>query len=240
MLQSFIQLSLAYDLQNFENLNQIYKFASEQLSNDNETQEDQQLWLNLLTSPLQHFSSVKSLLSLSYFYEFYSKLSNIHYKKLLALEVLTKVLTPTDAENNIFDTYSTVDEIDMIFKYLLILIKDTDSQKNTAKDLGVTKTIKIDGGEKSISHKFLRVQENLGKVVHLIENNDYFKNISNLMYIRKKYLSRNPDNILYTYPALISKILNQLRIIGLVNLRKSKARCQTKIYLSPQTLRIYR
>lgn len=223
MLQSFIQLSLAYDLQNFENLNQIYKFASEQLSNDNETQEDQQLWLNLLTSPLQHFSSVKSLLSLSYFYEFYSKLSNIQYKKLLALEVLTKVLTPTDAENNIFDTYSTVDEIDMIFKYLLILIKDTDSQKNTAKDLGVTKAIKIDGGEKSISHEFLRVQENLGKVVHLIENNDYFKNISNLMYIRKKYLSRNPDNILYTYPALISKILNQLRIIGLVNLRKSKA-----------------
>lgn len=222
ILQSFIELSLAYDLENLENLNQIYKFASENLAKGSEEQDDQVLWLKLLISPLEHFSCVKNLLSLSYFYEFYSKLSNDNYKRLLSLEVLNKVLRAEDKENNQVDTYSTVEEIDMIFKYLVILIKDNDNQSNTSKDLGVTKAIKIDGGKRVISHEFLSTQEKLGKVIHLIQNQDYLKNISNLMYVRKKYLSKSPDNIVYTYPVLVSKILHQLRIIGQVYLMKKK------------------
>lgn len=220
MLQSFIQLSLTCDPDNYDNLNKLYEFASEKLTDNSEAENNQELWLRLVVTPLQHFSSIKNLLSLSFFYEFYLKLSNNHYKKQISLEILNKILNVTNEESGQYDTYTTVEEIDIVFKYLLILIKDSDTHLNTSKNLGITKSIKVHGGEKVITNEFLNTQEKLCKVIHFIENENLFKNISNLMYVRKKYLNKFPENIIYTYPTLISKILNQLRIASIINSKK--------------------
>ena len=42
------------------------------------------------------------------------------------------------------------------------------------------------------------------------------------MYVRKKYLNKNFENIIYTYPTLISKILFKLKLAGYVNLHQRK------------------
>ena len=51
---------------------------------------------------------------------------------------------------------------------------------------------------------------------------DPVKTIANLLYIRKTYLNKNLENIIYTYPSLISRILFKLKIIGYVNLQQKK------------------
>ena len=127
------------------------------------------------------------------------------------------------------ETFTTTEEVDGIFKYLLVLIKDSDKQNSTSKNLGVTKSITINKGENVISHEFLSNQEKICKVIHLIENpSDPFKNLSNLMYARKKYLNKNFDNIIYTYPTLISRILYKLKIVGYANLRQQKKKKNTE------------
>lgn len=230
ILQSFIKLSLTYDPNNFENLDTVYKFATENLSKissnkddkGEETQgDDEQLWLLLLIAPIQNFSSLKYLLKLPFFHQFYLKLSNKQYQKQISLEIANKVLAnAADEDSDSVEYYSTVEEIDGIFKYLLVLIKDSETQLNTSKNLGITSTIKIDDGEKYITEDFLQVQEKICKIIHLIENPDVFKNLSNLMYIRKKYLNKNFENIIYTYPTVISRILNKLRVARYINMKK--------------------
>lgn len=233
MLQSFIKLTLTYDPDNYENLETVYQFATENLndiiSNDdkeqNDNDSDEQLRLLLLITPIQHFSSIKNLLKLSFFHKFYLKLSNANYQKQISLEIAKKILTNASEENESeIEYYSNIEEIDGVFKYLLVLIKESDNHLNTSKNLGITKAIKIEDGEKFITEEFLSIQEQICKIIHLIEHPDIFKNLSNLMYIRKKYLNKNFDNIIYTYPTLISKILNKLRIAGYFNLRKKSSK----------------
>lgn len=210
LLQDFIRLLLTYDADNYANLDQVYQFATEKLPSSAESSE---LWLQLLVAPIQHFSSIKSLLKLSFFHEFYLKLAGKDHQKQISLEIVNKLL---GAENREF--YADLDEIDGVFKYLLVLIKDSDTQDSTYKNLGLTATIKV--GEKVLSAEFLQNQEKLCKILHLLEHPDPFKSLSNLMYVRKKYLNKNPENIVYTYPTLILKILHKLRIAGYVNLKR--------------------
>lgn len=231
MLQSFIKLSLTYDPQNFDNLDTIYKFATENLSRISSNEEDgsqsdvERLWLLLLIAPVESFSSLKYLLNLPFFHQFYLKLSNKQYQKQISLEIANKILSnAADEDSTSVEHYTTIDEIDGIFKYLLVLITDSESQLNTSKNLGVTATIKVDDGEKFITEDFLQVQEKICKIIHLIENPDVFKNLSNLMYIRKKYLNKNFENIIYTYPTLISRILIKLRVAGYINLKKNQGK----------------
>lgn len=116
-----------------------------------------------------------------------------------------------------------VEEIDGIFRYLMVLIKESPSKLDTAKNLGVTKTIKVNNGELLVTPEFLEVQEKICKVFQLVENpEDPVKTIANLLYIRKTYLNKNLENIIYTYPSLISRILFKLKIIGYVNLQQKK------------------
>ena len=85
----------------------------------------------------------------------------------------------------------SVDEIDGVFKYLMVLIKESPSKLDTAKHLGVTKTIKVNNGEALITEEFLETQEKICKLIHLVElSDDPIKNVSNLMYVRKKYLNK--------------------------------------------------
>lgn len=213
MLQSIIKLSLTFDANNYENLNKIYKFASEELSKNTDAQE---MSLQLLTVPIEHFKSINTLFKLSFFHEFYSKLTNMQYRKQISLEIVNKLLTQEEPEN-----LTTIEEIDGIFQYLLVLIKDSDKELNTAKNLGVQKSIKVNNGY--ITQDFLDIQEKLCKIIHLIEiPNDPLKNLNNLMYVRRKYLNKNFDNIIYTYPTLISKILYKLKIVGYVNLKSAE------------------
>ncbi|ODV76616.1 vacuolar protein sorting-associated protein 35 [Suhomyces tanzawaensis NRRL Y-17324] len=208
-LQSFITLSLTYYPDNYQNLDTIYQFATEKLATKESGSEEQDLWFRLLVAPIQHFQSIKTLFKLPFFFEFYHKLTSVQYQKQLSLEIINKLLSDKNEQ------FSTTEDIDGIFKYLLVLIKDPTEKLDTAKNLGITKTYKVNNGEGIVTQEFLSNQEKICKVIHLIETpTDPFKNISNLMYVRKKYLNKEFKNIIYTYPALIMKILNKLRLIG--------------------------
>lgn len=238
LLQSFIRLSLTYDPNNYQNLDVVYKFATEKEGQIKANAENDDIWLQLLIVPIRHFDSIKTLFKLPFFHEFYLKLSNKQHQKQISLEIINKLLGITtygDEDGNTVqeihepETFTTTEEVDGIFKYLLVLIKDSDKQNSTSKNLGVTKSITINKGENVISHEFLSNQEKICKVIHLIENpSDPFKNLSNLMYARKKYLNKNFDNIIYTYPTLISRILYKLKIVGYANLRQQKKKKNTE------------
>lgn len=227
ILQSLIKLSLTYDPNNYSYLNKIYLFANEKLEEVSKGKSEDtgevvlSLWLNLLITPVRHFSSVKGLLKLSFFYELYSQIGSVVLQKQLSLEIVDKLLESAgDHYDGEKETYETTEDIDDVFKYMLVLINDSDSQLSTSKDLGVTKTIKIENSESYITQDFLSVQEKISKVVHLIEHPDLFKNLSNLFYIKKKYLSKSPANIIYTYPTLITKMTATLRLAGYQAVRK--------------------
>lgn len=228
ILQSLIKLSLTFDSNNVSNLDKIYSFASEKLKEISQRESDKEeaevvlsLWLDLLSTPIKHFSSIKGLLKLSFFYELYSQVGNPILQKQLSSEIVDKILeTSGEYYEGEKETYETTEDIDVVFKYLLALIKDTDSNLNTSKDLGVTKTIKIDNNERHITEDFLVVQEKISKVLHLIEHKDLFKNLSNLFYVKKKYLSKCPANTIYTYPTLITIMTAKLRLAGYQVVRK--------------------
>ncbi|CAH2354692.1 vacuolar protein sorting-associated protein 35 [[Candida] railenensis] len=216
ILQAIIKLSLTYEPDNYDNLDKVYKYASKKLSSRGEEKSENadaedELWLQLLIVPIEHFKTMKNLLELSYFYEFYSSLQNPKFKKQISLAIVEKVLS-------INETFSDHGEIDGIFRYLLVLIKDTaaDQHKwNTAKNLGITQSFQIENGSKIITKDFLKIQENISKILHLLtDRQDPFKSLSNLMYVRKKYLNKSGENMIYTYPSLINQILNQLKIAG--------------------------
>lgn len=240
ILQSLIKLSLTFDPTNVLNLDKIYSLASQMLKGFTQAEtnkEDQEavlgLWLDLLSTPVRHFLSIKGLLKLSFFYELYSQVGNSSSQKQLSLQIIDKLLeTSGDYYEGEKDTYETTEDIDIVFKYLLPLIKDTDSL-STSKDLGVTKTIKVDGNEKQITEEFLTVQEKLSKVLHLVQHPDLFKNLSNLFYVKKKYLSKSPANTIYTYPTLITIMAAKLRLAGyLVVRQKSGESDQTDLQIT--------
>ncbi|KAK6872769.1 Vacuolar protein sorting-associated protein 35 [Candida tropicalis] len=221
LLQSLISLLLTFDPENFSNLDVIYKFAEENLGGQDECDDQEEMWSNLLIEPVSHFKSIKSLLRLENFYDFYKKLTNINLQKQISLAIIDKILSL--ASENQKDILMDVEEIDGIFRYLMVLIKESPSKLDTAKNLGVTKTIKVNNGELLVTPEFLEVQEKICKVFQLVENpEDPVKTIANLLYIRKTYLNKNLENIIYTYPSLISRILFKLKIIGYVNLQQKK------------------
>lgn len=221
LLQSLISLLLTFDPENFSNLDVIYKFAEENLGGQDEGGDQEEMWSNLLIEPVSHFKSIKSLLRLENFYDFYKKLTNINLQKQISLAIIDKILSL--ASENQKDILMDVEEIDGIFRYLMVLIKESPSKLDTAKNLGVTKTIKVNNGELLVTPEFLEVQEKICKVFQLVENpEDPVKTIANLLYIRKTYLNKNLENIIYTYPSLISRILFKLKIIGYVNLQQKK------------------
>lgn len=79
-----------------------------------------------------------------------------------------------------------MNEIDGIFKYILVLIKQTPANFDTAQDLGITKTVKINNGEKLVTLDFLEIQEKINKLVQLIDNpQDPKLVIANLFHLRK-------------------------------------------------------
>ncbi|KAI5964666.1 vps35 [Candida pseudojiufengensis] len=219
LLKSFINLSLTFDDKNFKNLDIIYEFAAENLTtpqNDKiEEEEQQELLLSLLMESIKKFTSIKTIFIFNNFFPFYEKL-NKSLQKEISISIVDKILELFNGE----EFFSDVNEIDNIFKYLLILVKDSPSTDlDTAKDLGITKTIKINNGEKLITPEYLEIQSKLSLIIQLINDpNDLNKSINNLFYIRKKYLNKNHENIIYTYPTLISQILFKLKIIGYINL----------------------
>lgn len=227
ILQSLIKLSLTYDPNNFSYLNKIYLFANEKLEEVSKGKSEDSdevvlsLWLDLLITPVRHFSSVKGLLKLSFFYELYSQIGSVALQKQLSLEIVDKLLERAGDHYDVEkETYETTEDIDDVFKYLLVLINDSDGQLNTSRDLGVTKTIKMENNEKHVTQDFLSTQEKISKAVHLIEHPDLFKNLSNLFYIKKKYLNKSPANTIFTYPTLITKMTATLRLAGYQAVRK--------------------
>lgn len=214
ILQSFIKMTLVFDKDNYENLNKMYKFLTE---NFNSEEVDEKIWLSLLITPIQNFSSVLNLLNLNFFNTFYNKISNQLYQKQISLEILNKLLS--------YETISceTTEEIDTIFKFLLILIKEPNDI-NLQKKIGLVKTIKLENGEKLITNEFLQNQSNICKLFSKLNKDSpkLFDKVNQLTYIKKKYLNKNLTGIIYTYPTLIQLILNHLKTIGLLNLQNKK------------------
>lgn len=226
VLQSLIKLSLTYDPENYLNLNKIYLFANEKLAEHyKQSPEDnsiQSLWLDLLITPVRFFSSLKSLIRLPFFHQLFTKISDVHLQKQLALEIVDNLLQGAVNEENPIEYYETTDDIDDVFKYILVLVEESDGSLTTVKDLGITASIQVGNGDKHVSENFLQIQEKICKLLHLIETPNYFQNLSILFYVKKKYLNKNKANIIYLYPSLITKMTNKLRIAGHKQLWKEK------------------
>lgn len=231
LLESFIKLSLTFDPSSFENLDVIYKYVSENLiNNENENgekqqQQQQQVLVQLLGESISHFTSIKTILTLNNYFTFFNKL-NPNLQKHIALVIIDQILSILKEENKEKEYYTTVNEIDGIFKYILVLIKQTPANFDTAQDLGITKTVKINNGEKLVTLDFLEIQEKINKLVQLIDNpQDPKLVIANLFHLRKKYLNKNFESLIFTYPTLIDRILFKLKLVGYVHLQRQR---QTK------------
>lgn len=204
LLQVFIKLSLTFDPENYDNLNQIFQHASQKLIRKDAADEES-LWVDLMTVPVRFFPLVIELLLLPFFHKLFENITSPQLKRQLGVEILDKLLASKGT------TYQSSDEIDAIFKYLQVLVVETGSEVNTAKDLGVTLSIKV-GDDSMVSQAFLDVQEKLCKIIHFVDGSDHLKAVSNLLYLRKKYLNKNLKNIVYTYPTLVQRILMKLRL----------------------------
>lgn len=219
ILRSLIKLSLTYEPTNYENLNRIYEFAAAVLHDDNTVQtiaDTEALWLELLRAPVAHFPSIKDLLKLPFYHALYTKIKDPRLLRTLGLEIAEKLLLSSPREE-----MSTTEDIDDVFKYLSVLIIESEPHLSTSKDLGVTKAIAV-GENRKVSEDFLGIQETICKVFHLIACKDKFQNLSLLFYVRKKYLNKSPENIVYTYPTLITCLTNLIRHAGYSAARRKK------------------
>lgn len=236
LLESFIKLSLTFDPSSFKNLDVIYEYVAENLigengdeNRDEDEQEQGKVLVQLLGESINHFTSIKTILTLNNYFNFFNKL-DANLQKQIALVIIDRILNILEQQKNGEagdeggEFYSSVDEIDGIFKYMLILIKQTPSTNlDTAQDLGITKTIRIKNGSQVVTLEFLEIQEKLNKLIHLIDNlQDPKLVIGNLFYLRKKYLSKNFQSLIFTYPTLIDRILFKLKLVGYVNLQKKR------------------
>lgn len=212
ILRSLIKLALNLQPDNYENLNKIFEYAMKTLKKSRaedgpKERSESSLWYELLVAPVNELTSIKDLLKLEYFRQLFEQIPDPFFKRQLSLEIVDKLLILPHEQ-----TLENNDDIDDIFAYLLILIEEQDYKVDTQKDLGIKKSIKLEGGEKVVSDDFLERQEKICKCLHLISHDDPAKALSSLLFVRKKYLSRCPDNIIYTYPTLILKITNLLRV----------------------------
>lgn len=211
ILNSLIKLSLTYEPENHDNLNKIYELAAGLLQKD----EVSATWVNLVAAPVRHFPSVTGLLALPFFHELFAKLSDKPSKRQLALEIANKLM-------NSNEKLATQQDIDNVFQYVETLVSER-SEPSTASSLGVTKAFKVDGGEKHVTEEFLATQETLCKLLHLVEQPDNLKCVSSLLYVRKKYLSKSTNNIIYTYPSVITRATHKLRLAGRELLKAGKS-----------------
>lgn len=209
ILRSLIKLSLTFDSANFENLNKIYELAAAILHDDNAVQnveDTESLWLELLQAPISHFESIKDLLKLPFYYTLYSKIKEPSLIHSLGLEIAESLLKSPK------ESLSSTEDIDDAFKYFTVLIGLSD-EPSTSKDLGVVKTIAL-SSTKKVSEQFLQAQETICKVLHLIECEDKFQNLSLLFYVKKKYLNKALENIIHTYPTLVTRLTRLIRQAG--------------------------
>ncbi|KAM9940097.1 hypothetical protein OXX80_000419 [Metschnikowia pulcherrima] len=229
ILQSLVKLSLAFERDNVSNLDKIYQFAAEDLQIAGESDADMQaLWTELLLTPLQHFPAAKSLLELPFFFKLYAKINDLTFQKKLACDIAAKLLAA-----DIPQVLTTTEDIDSVFKYLQVLIQDSGTELSTSKDLGVETTIRVDDGASLVTEGFLHAQETVCKMLHLIGHDDESKALSNLLYVKKRYLCKTPRNIVYTYPTLVTKMSNILRVAGYKSLAKKRtAADQSDLMLS--------
>lgn len=215
ILQSLIKLTLNFQPDNYANLNKIYELAMQTLQKhklgDQESRErfESSLWYDLLAAPVNELKSIKELLKIEYFRQLFERIPELHFKKQLSLVIIDKLLDLPEQE-----TLSTFEEVDDVFAYLTIIIEEKDFKVDTQKDLGIKKTIKLDGGDKVVTEEFMERQEKLCRCLHLIRLEDTLKTLSALLYVKKRYLSKCAENTIHTYPALISQITNCLRLLG--------------------------
>lgn len=220
ILSSLIKLSLTFEPTNYENLNTIYKFAAVVLRDDSSDQDVKttaSLWLELLEAPIGHFSSIKELLKLPFYHALFSKIQEPELLRSLGLRISQKLVSSAAKEQ-----LSSTEDIDDVFKYLSILIVETDSKSTTSKDLGVQKTVLINNNETRVSEAFLHTQETICKVLHLINHSDHFQCLTLLFYVRKKYLNASFENIVFTYPTLVTRMTNCIRHAGYLASRRKK------------------
>lgn len=226
ILQSIMKLTLTYEPENPEHLGKIFQLASgivdEKSNHEQSDGEIVSLWIDLLITPIERFKPLKCLLNLEFFYQIYNNIPSLNSRKRIASEIADKLIASKEA-------MSSVEEIDNVFKYISPLILDSDLKLDTAKDLGVVKTIKIEDGNKLVTEEFLGIQEKVCKLVHLIDHNEPLENLSNLLHLKKKFLSKNSDNIIYTYPTLVMRIISQLRKSGLLIKRPKSEEDKEKI-----------
>ncbi|CAK9435404.1 uncharacterized protein LODBEIA_P01310 [Lodderomyces beijingensis] len=225
LLQSFIKLSLTFDPGNFKILDTIYKFGSEQLIKDPEQSvEQQEMLLHLLLESVCHFKNIKTILTFQNFFTFYEKL-NPSSQHEISIALIDNIL-----QVHAGDYFSSINEIDEIFKFMTVLTKQSIGKLDTAKDLGVTRTFKINNGEKLITPDYLETQEKVCKLIQIVDDpSDLPKSIANLIYLRKKYLNKNFESIIYTYPTLLSKLLYKLKLLGYSKLRIRDQQSRAKL-----------
>ena len=157
--------------------------------------------MTLLTAPVGRMPSVKLLLGLQHFRALFERVGR---PREVAVAIVDKLLA-------LSETLGLTDEIDGVFEYLGALVAET-SVWDTSQDLGVVPAVRTDAG--TFSQAFLDTQEKICQVVLRISTGNPFKDIQLLMHVRKKYLHKAPANIIHTYPALVSAVLDRLHLLG--------------------------
>ena len=224
LLQSIIDLSLSFNPNNLSVLDTVYEFAAQKLTTTEPNEEQREMLLQLLLVSINHFTTIKTIFTFKNFYQFYEKINDENTKRQISLAIIDKILQVHNGYEDVNDEndyyYTTTSEIDGIFKYVTVLSKQNTGKLDTAKDLGITETIKINNETKLITPEYLETQEKVCKLIQLVNDpQDAQKSVLNLLYLRKKYLSGNFESIVYTYPTVITKVLFKLKLLGYAKLK---------------------
>lgn len=214
ILLSLIRLSLALTQNNIAVLTKIYQLANTALAQGS-SETPLNLWADLMVSPLEGLDSVQDLLGVASYYELFSNPKLQPYQKEISLGLVAKLLL----QNNL-KLLATIEHIDDAFRYFTPLL-GFKNEPSTSKDLGVTKTVQI--GNQHVSIENLKYLEDVSKVLHLVRAEDETRTISNLLYVKKKYLNKVPENIVYTYPTLAAILTNMIRLAGYKHLQRKAA-----------------
>ncbi|ODV72253.1 retromer subunit VPS35 [Cyberlindnera jadinii NRRL Y-1542] len=187
LLESVSRLTLAYYPSCYDNIDQLFKFATDKIKDvdPSSTVEIEQDFEQLLLTPVKLYPKLLDVLKLSNFINLLNS-QTLKTQKSVSLEILNKLLLQGIK-------IKTVDDVTGIFKLLRVIITSVDKEQDA-------------NGEESLD--YINEQEKLAKLVHLVWNKD--TNVhANLLTSVKGVLSEG--NIRHTYPSLFFNTLRLAR-----------------------------
>lgn len=187
LLESVARLTLTYYPTNYDNIDQLFKFAHDKIKelDQGATDPTDENFKLLLLTPVVNYTNLHDILKLKNYGDLLDA-QPIKIQKVVSLEILNKILN----EGIKIMSVDAVNGFVKLFK-VIIISKDKEMDKN---------------GDESL--EYINDQEKLAKFVHLVWN----KNTSThakLLTSLKNHLSSG--NIKHTYPSLFFNTLKLIR-----------------------------